>query len=453
VVNEIIVRTINGGEMAHAGEFRALGRLLGACTGTHPAYRQFCVRVLLSSSLDVFDYAEGLELFDTAIRALPNPDRTLVHHKGLWVKDKGQDPMRAKQVLSEALITPSYPYSTHSEADELIHTSLAAATLKAVQIGALGGEEGRREALAHLDKAQSRSFFNPSATHVEARVIRDMLDQTKSGDPDRNALLTRGFRSVDRALSLLRVSTSLIVRSGVAEDIQMLEGARTELLARTTTVDEMQQEALSVFARFGRQDGFVVAARMMYAEAQASDRGTVYFAAHGYLDEVFAILSTAGAPPRKELLEVALDIYYNWRVSRRGRSGGVEPIDWDHLRVLSSQVVHGPSVDPFHEYVHGLALAHLREWGRAEAIFANLRRSGLAKPVLWARRDRYLAADGRPLRVQGIVRDVGDQRYVYVDELKTDFRLDRNGTWPRTNELTHADIEFAFGGPIATRAS
>ena len=49
------------------------------------------MRVLVPyEKLDRLEYDEGLHLYDEAIGALPHPDKTLVHHKGLWVKNKGQ---------------------------------------------------------------------------------------------------------------------------------------------------------------------------------------------------------------------------------------------------------------------------------------------------------------------------------------------------------------------------
>jgi hypothetical protein len=46
VVTSILVETINGGKLAHSGEVEQLMTLLGACTGTSPIYREFCVNIL-----------------------------------------------------------------------------------------------------------------------------------------------------------------------------------------------------------------------------------------------------------------------------------------------------------------------------------------------------------------------------------------------------------------------
>lgn len=283
IVTDTIVRTLNAGELSHGGEFQALRRLLASCTGTAPTYREFCVRVLVSTRIDALEYAEGVELFDTALAALPFPDRTLVHHKALWIKNKGNEPRRAIAVLNEALATPSYPHASHSEADEHIYTSLAATTLRAMQLGELPQDEGRRQVLSHLDRAQSRAFFNPNATHVEARLVQGLVEQTHADDPDRNALLTRALRSLDRALTLLRSAQSTpLTRVSVADNISMLETERGKLIGLAKPLAEVKADADRLWHANGRQDGFVLAARIMYGDAVQADRGTDFFEAHSY---------------------------------------------------------------------------------------------------------------------------------------------------------------------------
>ena len=72
--------------------------------GSQPAYRDFCLRTLVSNEqLDRLEYQEGLELYDLALESLPYPDRTLKHHKGLWIKNKGKDPILAAKVIEDAL--------------------------------------------------------------------------------------------------------------------------------------------------------------------------------------------------------------------------------------------------------------------------------------------------------------------------------------------------------------
>ena len=73
----------------------------------------------------------GCRYHNAALGALPLPDRTFIHQKGLWMKDKANDPLLAKSVLEEALVTEVYPYTERGEAEEHIHTSIAATLLDA----------------------------------------------------------------------------------------------------------------------------------------------------------------------------------------------------------------------------------------------------------------------------------------------------------------------------------
>ena len=433
IVNEIIIRTINGGDLSHAGEFLALKTLLAGCQGTAPAYREFCVRILLSPVLRRFEFKEGLELFDIALHALPHPDRTLVHHKGLWITDKGQDPVAAAKVFTHALTTPNYPYSAHGDTEEHLYTSLAAASLKGMQSGAIASDEGQRLVLGYLDKAQTRGYFSPRPTHVEARLIQALVDRMAPNDPDRFVLVSRALRSIDKALFLLRVSGTMpLTTLRVGEDISMLDSERNNLLSVTLSPEEMQMEAEALWTKHRRQDGFVLLARMLFAQAQATEKGTSYYEAFSFCEQCFQKMNSAGVPAQREFIEVALDIYYQWRVARRARTGVSETIEWDRLRALSAEVLKGmPSgVDPFHQYVHAIALAHLGEWAQASALFAALRRSGVPSNVLWSRRDRYLTKDGHSLRVQGVIRELGDRRYIYIEELRIDIQVDRQDRWP-----------------------
>jgi hypothetical protein len=109
------------------------------------------VRILVPyHKIKKLGYEEGLALYEAALAALPHPDRTLMHHMGLWIKNMGGDPVKAKEVLSAALATKVYPYTTRPEADEHIHTSLAATTLDEIDKGKCLLDTGKQSVLEHL---------------------------------------------------------------------------------------------------------------------------------------------------------------------------------------------------------------------------------------------------------------------------------------------------------------
>ena len=171
IVTNVIVNAINGGSFGHSGETRVMRRLLGACTGSQLVYREYCIQVLVNSDvIHRFEFDDGLALFDSASEALPYEDRTLLHHKGLWIKNKGNDPVNADKILRQALEAKKYPYVAQDEADGYIYTSLAATTLDAIDRKLLTLEEGKSIMLAYLAKAKAREWFNYKAVHVQANL-------------------------------------------------------------------------------------------------------------------------------------------------------------------------------------------------------------------------------------------------------------------------------------------
>lgn len=455
VVTDVIVRTINGGDLSHAGELRVLGQLLSSCTGTQPVYREFCVRVLVpAENLGRFEYLEGLSLYDAASAALPYPDKTLAHHKGLWIKKYGKDPLAAKAVLLGALETPVFPYASHGEADEHIFTSLAATELDAMSQHVVDYEEGKRQVLNYLDRARSKRFFNPNAVHVEARLMLELINA--SGDTaDRYALINRTVGLLDRTMLLLRTrATHGPMQIRVADDIKFLEAARVAVMRTAGEPEMLAPEADRLFATSGRQDGFILVARTLYQEAVDREKGTDFNNAFAYCQERIDRIKSAGAVPRAALLEVTLDIYYHWRVVRRVVTASGVPIDWALVRDYCDVLLRSTGTpDPFHEYLFGVSLAHLGQWPQASAMFANLRRSALPRSILWASRDLLLSDNGTPRRVQGEIKHAGDRSYLYVPDLHFDFLLSRAESWPKEGETAHAYIKFAFGGPSATKST
>lgn len=455
IVTDVIIRTINGGDIGHSGELRCLGQLLASCRGTQALYREFCVRILVpADNLSRFEYLEGLDLYDSALSALPYPDKTLVHHKGLWIKNYGHDPVAAKGILLEALETPVFPYTSHAEANEHIFTSLAANELAAMKQQLVSFEDGKLQILQYLDRARSVRFFNPSAVHVEARLMHGLI-KASADTPDRYALINRALSLLDRTMLLLRTRASRSTTDlQVAENIKMLEASRSEILQSAGEFDSLSVDAESLFEATGRQDGFILVARALYQQAVDSEKGTDFNSAFTYCQDRVVKIKTARSVPKSALLEVALDIYYHWRIVRRTITSSNFPTDWSLVREYCDVILRSsPTPDPFHEYLFGLTLAHLGDWSQASALFANLRRSALPRSILWAPRDFLLSENGTPRRVQGEVKYAAERGYLYVADLHFDFIVNRTETWPKEGETAHAFIRFAFGGPSATNSS
>jgi hypothetical protein len=447
IVTRLIVEAINGGTLGRTGELRVMHQLLRACTSnTLPVYREFCVRVLVShDKLDRLEYDEGLQLYDEAIKALPHPDKTLVHHKGLWVKNKGHDPALATQILEEALNTPVFPYAQRGEADGHIHTSIAAAILAGLNEGKEDMEEGKAKILDHLAKARSKDFFNPRAVHVQANLIAHLADTVqKSGSPDYFTMINQAVADVDHTLILLRSHAAQ--SSQPVADIRMLEQVRYEVMVKTSALEELKEEAERVWIEFRSQEGFVLAARKLFAAAQ--EKNKKFDVPYNYCALAMEKIRAAGANPSIPLSAVTAQIFYHWRV-RRQTVSGTGTIDWDVLRDLSRPIVASSPLqqDPLYKHLYALSLAHLGNWAEANALYTQLRQVGIPPHVLWVPRDFLLNEKGGVRTVQGVIREGNNRDYFYSEDLGTDFYLDRKGRWPRTGEIAHGAIQFSFGGP------
>ena len=215
-----------------------------------------------NEKLGRLEFDEGLQLFDEAIHALPHQDKTLLHHKGLWVKNKGNAPLEAAKILESALNTPVFPYAHRGEADAHIHTSIAAAVLDGVNQGQEKLAEGKRKILDHLSKSREMDFFNPRAVHVQANLILHLVDKdSDSQSPDFFAMINQAVGDVDHTLLVMQ---SQIVRSGYAvEDVEMLEQIREQVLVKVKSVDDLKADADRVWEGYGSQEGFVLVAQAL----------------------------------------------------------------------------------------------------------------------------------------------------------------------------------------------
>jgi hypothetical protein len=93
-------------------------------------------------------------------------------------------------------------------------------------------------------------------------LIQGLIDQSAATQPDRNALLNRALRGLDRALLLLRASVNApVMRLNIAEDIAMLQSAKDNLLLRTSSLEEVKRNAESAWEAHARQDGFIYSLR------------------------------------------------------------------------------------------------------------------------------------------------------------------------------------------------
>jgi hypothetical protein len=453
VVTSIVVEAINSGTMSNSGELVGLKRLLGACNGNSPAYREYCLRVLVPNNrtqLERLEYAEGLELFETAVAALPYEDRTILHHLGRWEKNKGKDTARARKTLERALVAKPYPYSSRGEAAEHIYTTMAANEVDAIRNKQIAPDEGKRNALAFLERARSDQFINSNAVHTQARLIASLADVTGDiSDPDSIAMIDVALGDIDRMLLVL--NSVFVASDRRKQSIEMLEGVRDEVLDRTVHLGDATANAESLWKAYARQDGFVLVGRKLYGIAQSSGNGSDFLRAFEYCSNSAERVLNASVPLSHQLAEVLLHIYFRWRIRRRVMSPSTDPIDWQYLEGIASAVAGNSRnhADPFYSYVLALTKAHLGDWPGATAIFDELRNRPLPNEVIWEPRDFLMNQNGGMAKVQGVVKQGAGKNFLHVESLATDFLMDRDGRWARPGEINHAYVRFRFAGPLA----
>jgi hypothetical protein len=455
IVTRILVETINGGKLAHSGEVQHLLKLLRACKGTSPVYRQFCVDILVPrSKLSHLDYHDGLQMYDAAMGALPLPDRTLKHQKGLWIKDKANDPLLAKSVLEEALITEVYPFTERGEAEEHIHTSIAATLLDAADRRDIPLDVAMPQILRHVDQARADSFFNPRAIHVQANLILRLLSNFENNDTaDTYALVNQAIVAVDSTLLILR-NPMKAVADRPSKEIEFLEDITGKIFEKIIPLNELTESAEELFRKFKRQDGFVIAARKLYHIAREKNSGTAYNEAFAYCQRVMRTVEKESQAPSADLCSVAVCIYYEWNVNRYEPKRNVSRrIDWSLLQALAQEVLRSEkySGDPFYLYVAGFALAEQLKWSEANALFAENRKGGIPSDQLFQIRAVLLDQEGVRSHVQGKITGGRVKKYILVDALKKDFHLSRYERWPNVGEIAHAYIGFSLAGPLAVQ--
>jgi len=455
IVTHILVDTINGGRLAHSGEVEQLSRLLSACTGTSPVYREFCVSILVPrKNLSHLDYGDGLKLYDAAISALPFDDRTLKHQKGLWIKDKGKNPLLAKETLESALRATIYPYTERAEAEEHIHTSLAATILDAADQNQIDLQQALPELLQHLDRARSDAFFNPRAVHVQANLMLRLVSRLGEADSaDTYNLLNQAIDDVDSALLVLK-NPLRDTRDRPVKDIEFLEDVSGKLYQRIMPLEELKENALELWRNFKRQEGFVIAARKLYHTAREKNTGTAYNEAFSYCTRMLAEIQAESQAPSPDLCAVAASIYYEWNVNRYDGKAGNREIDFAVLYELSHVVTEASkySGDLFYKFVSAVALAQQGKWPEADFLFAQIRRARIANEQLYEPRAVLLDKEGIRKRVQGRITGDQEKQYFKSDEIDRDFLLSRFEHWPRPGEIAHAYIALAFAGPLAVQS-
>jgi hypothetical protein len=451
VVAGIIAETLNGGPQSRSADVRVLCKLISSSHGYDGVvFREFLVRLLVPwSKLRALNYAQGLEVYECAIASLGKPDQLLVHHKGLWVKNVGNLPMEALQVFQEALQTPAFPYSDRTESDENINTSQAATVLDAVKLGRIDWSTGKNQALQFLERARAESNFSPNAVHVAARVsLRILKDSQDHEKGDSYELAANTMTEIEQTKQLM---TSPVGRMKYTiKNLEYLSSISESIALELVNPDKLDESASDIFASFGSQAGFVVAALQRLKNAKSSGRERDFRLADDFCAKARRQVEQKGVAVDPRLADVHLLIVYENTVIRRTMTSSNHDIDWERVRLLAEEAIIGanPRLQPMSRFILGVAKSHLNDWLGAENEFSVLR-SIYRGDIAAEPRAMLLNPQGGARTVQGVVRRVGGETFLWIEILKKDVRCDRRSRWPRDGETVFAYLRFAFIGPIA----
>jgi hypothetical protein len=353
--------------------------------------------------------------------------------------------LEALKVFEQALTTESAPYARRVEADEHIYTSSAAAVIDAIKDGLVSIGAGKEQALTMLARARSSKFLNASAVHVHANLVLELAEKIGIETQDSKHLAANALADVDRTILVLEGNPT----REAGEDVAMLRQVRDRIIQKAVDVNAVRAQALELWDTSQNQDGFCLAARALLHSARISGKGSAYKNGFEYCSECIKKVGEAGAVPLSALHDVRLQTLYEWRIHawRRRPKGGF--IDWDMFYNDVVRVLPNAGNSPLHRYFEGLAHAHLGRWNEAAGAFTQVRQTRVPQDLLWSRRDMLLDNVGNPRELQGTMRRVNERIFVHTEEVRTDFRADRESKWPRPGEITTCFIEFAFGGSTA----
>ena len=453
LVTGFVIRLINGGTMTRDGEVGVLRRLLAACDGSSGVYRSFCRSILATrDKLTGLTAAQGLELYDSAINALPREDSVLLHHKGIWLRKTCDDPDRAIVQFNRALSAQSGS-TDPEEPPQLIQTSIAAALFQKIERNTLSLDEGKAAILRELEQSKDIQFINANSAHLFAHTMSKLAGKhSEDAGADRASLLNLAVSEIDRTLLLLRNSRTRADR--LAKDVAMLQEERDRILLEEGNVAQLDARAVELWGNHKSQAGFALAIRKRTSEILGqADKGSKYHEAFTHWQRYCDLVGGVDALS-PELAEVGLTLYYEWQIRPRSvqeKEAGTGGLKWDLLEKTAKAALASDRYrnDPLYTYIRALALAHLDRWDEAELLFGRIRRLKMRPAMLHHARDYLLAPYGTPRKVQGKIKPGASQTYFSAADIIRTFPADLSSPWG-TQDVHHAFIVFSFAGPKAT---
>lgn len=450
VVTRVLLKLVDGGLGGHSGQYRVLKRLLAACSGSSPSYRNFVHDVLIRSRETLeerLSFEQGMELYETATSALSTADRSLEHHRGLWIKNVGKNLSYAYEQLQKALDVPDSPGLIRDEPREYIQTSLAATVLAQVRDGEISREAGFDRVMDHLRRAATTGYYNVNQSHVMARCL---LEMAKAGESSLDSVTLScvgdALAEIERSLQIIGAVGKRSIRFQKA--LAFFEDLQQRAFEDVADIADLDVVASQWFEENGSQLGFVVVARQRLAQAAKTNTGSHYNEVAEYIGTCIDTIRARKAEVVPELLAVRVDLMVRWRLQRvRGA------VDWTQFCTDLESVLGAPKYrdDSLRRFYYAVALYQRGRITEAHATFAGLRRANNV-PFPQAIRCYYVGREGHPKRLQGIMQRSYGRAYVSIAELSDDV-IAQGSLETGPGGTLHVYVGFAVSGPVAVTQS
>ncbi|ORE85417.1 hypothetical protein ATO7_14383 [Oceanococcus atlanticus] len=449
VVTEVLLHIVRAGDTDRQADATVLETALAGCVSSNPAYREFIVELLVNrrSELKRLDANAVLKLFDTAIATFPDQDRTIAHHRGLWIKSEIGDFEWAYRELEDAKAVSPYIFSKSEERIELIETSQAACIVQQVQRGEISADSGLPMAWKHLERACSPRGLDLHTLHISGGILLQGA-LAESDQEKRRISLCESLRFVDEGMRLYGGNS----RAQKEDPRDDLVNSLIAKIAGNLDFDEAIKLAIE-HAQQREHLGIchvVAAAMLAKVSSNKNSDDNDFNRVANFIDQCIQHIENRELHPPIDLLFEKVKTTFEWKVLRSRDS----QIDWKKFAAAVNAILESErfSRDPMLMFAQAVAYYHLHLFPRAFATFSELRQQHVASHIRYARRCFFRDKSGSAKKFQGEVKAVsGDKTYIQIPELGTEALADRGAFPSRVGTQVSARIAFTLIGPLAVR--
>lgn len=446
VVTNVLLTLLNGGKVGHAGEFRCLKKIISACYVGSVVYRELLCSVLVANKKqlkDKFSYEQGLELYDLAIHTFPLPDKTIAHHRALWIKDVGRLPVEAYESLSQVIKMEDYPHSNKKEHPSHIHSSMASSTVQAIFNGDVELESGIENVEKHITLSDETAPFNIHNKHISANLLLKIAHRYKLNDAKSY------MRCVGQASSIISQAIMIVKPNAKRsresyKSYEMLDKLRKQTYMLTDNLEESMDLAKVIYSNRGDQMGFYAIIKVMLSQAIEHDKGKLFKRMSDYLTDVIKIILESGDELSPHIVQCRAELVINWNIQKNSSD-----TDWGSLRddLLIVTASREFKRDINWRFFLGVCYFQLGELSDANTIFSMLRREKMPIGVRNELRCFYTDSKNHKKTFQGeISGGATSTRFIYCSEINEDISAAREFT--ENDEATvHFNIAFNYYGP------